>query len=52
MQTLLKPKQVDLQIQLELATDQTVCALKLDASFDLVDNLLQTNRTSKSLIDL
>src|ERR1700736_3020320 len=52
LQTSLAPEQVDPRIQLELATDQTVCALELDASLDLVDNLLQTNRTSESLTDL
>ena len=51
-QTLLKPEQVDPRIQLELATDQALCALELDASFNLVDNLLQTNRSSESLKDL
>src|ERR1700738_378118 len=51
-QTLLKPEQVDPRIQLELTTDQALCALEVNASLDLIDDLLQANRTSETLQDL
>jgi len=51
MQILLKPEHIDPRIQLELVTDQAVCAIELEAGFDLVDNLLRANRTSESLAD-
>jgi len=52
MQILLKPKQIDLQVQLELATDQVLGTLKTDSGLNLVDDLLRTNRTAESLKDL
>jgi hypothetical protein len=51
MQVLLKPKQLDLQIKLELATDAPVSALKPNVDLDLVDSLLQTNQTLELLKD-
>jgi hypothetical protein len=52
MQVLLKPEQINLRIQLELATDQALCTLELGANLGLVDALLQANRTAESLKDL
>ena len=52
MQVLLKLEQIDLQIQLELATDQALCTLEIGANLDLIDALLQANRTAESLKDL
>jgi len=52
MQILLKLEQIDLQVQLELATDQVLGTLKTDSSLNLVDDLLQTNQTAESLKDL
>jgi len=43
MQILLKLEQIDLQVQLELATDQVLGTLKTDSSLNLVDDLLRTN---------
>ena len=48
-QTLLKSEQIDLQIQLELATDTEVCTMDSDPGLDLVDDLLQTNWTLETL---
>jgi len=42
MQILLKLEQIDLQVQLELATDQVLGTLKTDSSLNLVDDLLWT----------
>ena len=52
MQILLKPEQIDPQVQLELATDQVLGTLETDSGLDLVDDLLRTNRTAESLKDL
>jgi hypothetical protein len=43
MQVLLKLKQLDLQIKLEVVTDTLVSALKPVINLDLVNSLLQTN---------
>jgi len=43
MQILLKLEQIDLQVQLELATNQVLSTLKTDSGFNLIDNFLQTN---------
>jgi len=43
MQILLKLEQIDLQVQLKLATDQVLSTLKTNSSFNLIDDLLQTN---------
>jgi len=52
MQILLKPEQIDLQVQLELATDQVLGTLETDSGLNLVDDLLRTNQTAESLKDL
>ena len=43
MQILLKPKQLNLQIQLELATDTSISAIKLATELDLIKDVLQAN---------
>jgi len=43
MQILLKLEQIDLQVQLELATDQVLGTLETDGGFNLVNDLLRTN---------
>ena len=52
IQVLLKLKQLDLQIKLELVTDISVSVLKPNINLNLVNSLIQTNQTLELLKDL